>query len=236
MTLSSFDAAHNWAVFTHYAIQTIRDVVWVAPGEGSQVAVYPLVSLPDNSVAPGYAEFRSLGRAVTDGNPSVALGERVLDFVGRFGLLGIGSQPYATSNVTDWRRYREPLGAFLECARSFAKAFDAIALYAQPNSTVEYEEAVQGLNLLHGYAAGAELLTGFKDKALFMAQAPPTLISLLAWDALSDLAGRRNVAVCRMCGELVLDRNSNRIYCSTTCANRNSKRMERSRNKQKEVK
>jgi len=234
--MSSLDAANNWAVFTQYAIQAIGDVAWVVPDEGSQVAAYPLVSLPDNSVAPGYAQLRLLGRSVMAGTSSVALGERVLDFVGRFGLLGIGSQPYATSNVRDWRRYREPLGAFLECARSFAKAFDAIALYVQPNPTVEYEEAEQGLNLLHGYAAGAELLTGFKDNGLFMAQAPASLISLLAWDALADLAGRRNVAVCRMCGELVLDRNSNRIYCSTTCANRNSKRMERSRNKQKEVK
>lgn len=118
-----------------------------------------------------------------------------------------------------WASYGEPVDDIIETARHFAQALRSTGRAKQ--RTLGFER----LNRLAGQttpAVSPDLTFDWKW---------PSLVSCLAFMALTDLSGGFKVRSCAACGRTFVSKAYQAAYCSTTCRFRIQKRSHRRKRK-----
>jgi hypothetical protein len=126
-----------------------------------------------------------------------------------------------------WRRYGEPLDAFLDAAQALRDALrDTDTIDGKPRT----ERGLAALNALVA-PIGPSIV---REDGHFRQQwRCPSLLASFAMMALLDLTGERRVRACEVCGSTFVSAVSRARYCSVRCRRRAEQRVYRRRRRAK---
>jgi hypothetical protein len=147
-----------------------------------------------------------------------------------------------------WSAYAEPFDDFLQVARWFANAIDAVGApegspviekeelksntgkILRPEVRLDRSEAIDRLNRL---SSGVTPVVTLNHKDYGQSWQSHSMLGYLAMQALQDLLGGERILLCAHCGHTFRSAHHSVRFCSIICANRQHKREQRKRDKRK---
>ncbi len=149
-----------------------------------------------------------------------------------------------------WSAYAEPFDYFLQVARWFANAINAVGALEGP-PVIEKEElksktgktlrrevrldrsgAIDRLNRL---SSGVTPVVTLNKNDYEQSWRSPSMLSCLAMQALQDLLGGERILLCAHCAHTFRSSHHSVRFCSLRCANRQRKQEQRKRDKRKKT-
>jgi hypothetical protein len=119
-----------------------------------------------------------------------------------------------------WPSYGEPLGSFVETARSLAEAVRALEQLQRGAELDDEQEMIawRAIRRINAYAAAVSPVgLPASEGVLRVAWSSPSLLGCFAVMLLSDLAAGQLIRSCPNCGVFFLSGNRKAIYCSSSC-------------------
>jgi hypothetical protein len=149
-----------------------------------------------------------------------------------------------------WSAYAEPIDDFLQAARWFANAIDAVGVPEGP-PVIEKEERKSktgeillpevrldrsgAIDRLNSLSSGVTPVVTLDHNDYQQSWRSPSMLGYLAMQALQDLLGGERILLCAHCAHAFRSSHHSARFCSLVCANRQRKREQRKRDKRKKT-